>query len=124
MNLDDWIRKLRLEQPLIVVEGVKDKRALVALGFKKIILLQGRPLFTIVEEVADLTNSCLILTDLDAEGKKLYAALKKGLQRHKVKVDDRFRHFLFKETTLRHVEGLAKYAEVRGTTLHSLEFVD
>jgi len=111
MNLDEWILKLVREQPFIIVEGVKDKRALVALGLKKIILLQGRPLFTIVEEVADLTNSCLILTDLDAEGKKLYATLKKGLQRHKVKVDDSFRHFLFKETTLRHVEGLATYVD-------------
>ncbi len=109
LELEEWIAKLRKEQPLIIVEGPKDKAALEKLGLKNIIILKGKPLYKIVEQVSEQTNSCLILTDLDSEGKKLYSRLKKDLQRHKVKVDDRFRNFLFKETMLRCIEGIDTY---------------
>lgn len=110
MELDQWIEKLVEEQPVIVVEGAKDKASLLKLGMENVIMLKGKPLFKVVERVASETDECLILTDLDEEGKKLYGVLRAGLQRHGVKVDDRFRHFLFKETELRQLEGLFRYA--------------
>lgn len=110
MELDQWIAKLVEEQPVIVVEGAKDRASLAKLGMENVITLKGKPLFRVVERVAAETDKCLILTDLDEEGKKLYGVLRAGLQRHGVKVDDRFRHFLFKETELRQLEGLFRYA--------------
>lgn len=109
-ELDKMIEKLVREQPFIIVEGSKDRAALQKFGIENIVVLKGSPLYEVVEQVAAQTTSCLILTDLDQEGKKLYAKLKKDLQRHKVKVDDRFRNFLFKETTLRCIEGLYTYS--------------
>lgn len=110
MELDQWIARLVEEQPVVLVEGPKDRESLVKLGLENVITLKGKPLFKVVERVAAETDECLILTDLDEEGKKLYGVLRAGLQQHGVKVDDRFRHFLFKETELRQLEGLFRYA--------------
>jgi 5S rRNA maturation endonuclease (ribonuclease M5) len=109
--LDQWLAKLAEEQPVIVVEGAKDKASLAKLGCENIITLRGKPLYKVVERVALQTDECLILTDLDNEGKKLYARLSADLQKHGVKINNRFRHFLFKETDLRQIEGLFRYAE-------------
>lgn len=108
-ELDQWLAKLVEEQPLIVVEGPKDKESLRKLGLENIITLRGKPLYKVVEKIAEITNECLILTDLDNEGKKLYARLRQDLQKHGVKIDNRFRNFLFKETDLRQIEGLFNY---------------
>jgi len=111
VELDQWLEKLAAEQPFIVVEGAKDKAALLKLGMENVMTLRGKPLFKVVERVAAETGECLILTDLDEEGKKIYARLRADLQKHGVKIDDRFRHFLFKETELRQIEGLFRYVE-------------
>ena len=108
MDLHEWIDKLLEEQPYIIVEGLKDKRALAALGLKKIITLK-KPLYATVEDVAAKTTQVLILTDLDKKGKELFARLRKDLQKHRVKIDNKFREFLFKETKLRQIEGIVNY---------------
>jgi len=119
-DLDQWVAKLVEEQPVIIVEGQKDKASLQKLGLEKIITLKGKPLYKVVERVAKETEACLILTDLDREGKEIYGRLRQDLQKHGVRVDDRFRHFLFKETDLRQIEGLAKYIERQVTRTGSL----
>ncbi len=111
LDLDQWITKLVEEQPVIIVEGPKDKASLAKLGLENIITLKGKPLYKVVERIAQATNECIILTDLDQEGKKIYARLRSDLQKHGVKVDDRFRHFLFKQTDLRQIEGLFRYVQ-------------
>jgi 5S rRNA maturation endonuclease (ribonuclease M5) len=111
LTLDQWIDELREEQPLIIVEGAKDKAALRKLGITDIITLRGKSLYKVVERVAALADEALILTDLDAEGKKIYHRLRADLQKHKVKINDRFRKFLFKETELRQIEGLYRYSQ-------------
>jgi 5S rRNA maturation endonuclease (ribonuclease M5) len=110
-ELDQWLAKLTEEQPIIVVEGAKDKASLAKLGCENVITLRGKPLYKVVERIASKTDECVILTDLDSEGKKLYAQLRTDLQKHGVKIDNRFRHFLFKETELRQIEGLFRYAQ-------------
>lgn len=92
---------------LVVVEGIKDKRALTGLGVVNVLTLK-RPLFAMVESIADKSKDVVILTDLDAEGKKLYAELADGLQRHGVRIHNKLREFLFK-TKLRQIEGLRTY---------------
>jgi len=108
-ELDQWVEKLVEEQPWILVEGPKDKASLRKLGLENIIYLRGKPLFEVVEWIASLTKECLILTDLDKEGKKLYSVLKAELQKHGVMINDKFRNLLFKETDLRQIEGLYNY---------------
>lgn len=110
-NLDDWIYNLRKYKKPIIVEGKKDKQALSSFGIKNIFIL-NKPLFQIVELIADITDECLLLLDLDKEGKKIYSYLKKNLQRHGIKIDSKYREFLFKNTKLRNIEGLKNYIKV------------
>ncbi len=100
----DGIRQKNL---LVVVEGLKDVRALNALGITNILSLK-KPLYAVVEDIADIAKEVVLLTDLDDEGKKLYYVLSRDLQKHGVKIDNRLREALFK-TPLRHVEGLAGF---------------
>jgi|SRR3989344_4853142 len=105
-DLSDWITKLKASKRLIIVEGKKDKAALESFGVKNIITL-NKPLFVIVEEVSLNTKECIILTDLDEEGRKLYHSLKHQLQRNGVKIDTKFREFLFR-TKVTCIENLPK----------------
>ncbi len=106
--MDKFIEKLKNSKKLIIVEGPKDKKALEQLGIKNIITLK-KPLFSVVEEVALKTKECIILTDLDPTGKRLYSTLSRDLKKHGVKVDKSFREYLFKETKLRQIEGITSY---------------
>lgn len=104
------IDKLKSSLKPIIVEGKKDKIALEKLGVKNIFTIK-EPLFKLCEDLAKKNDSVIILTDLDKEGKKLYSKLKANLERNGVKVDDKFREYLFKETTLTQIEGIVKYIE-------------
>ncbi|HLC32704.1 MAG TPA: toprim domain-containing protein [Candidatus Nanoarchaeia archaeon] len=102
--LDELIAKKKL----VLVEGIKDKRALAKLGVVNVVTLARRPLFEVVEDIAERTSEVVLLVDLDEEGRKLYHALSVDLQKNGVKIDNKFREFLFK-TSVRQVEGLASY---------------
>lgn len=108
-DFDDFLEKFMASDKLIIVEGSKDKSALESLGITHIFTLNGKPIFQVIEEVADLAKECIILTDFDNEGKKLYGKLNSGLQRLGVKVDHNFREFLIKKTKLSHIEGILAY---------------
>ncbi|MBW2979210.1 topoisomerase [Candidatus Woesearchaeota archaeon] len=109
---DEWIRSLKKDskEKLILVEGKKDKKALTMLGIRPeaIITLKGKAMFKIVEEIVDYGKECIILFDLDKKGKELYAEISKLLRRFGIKVDNRYRNFLFK-TKLRQIEGILHY---------------
>ncbi len=119
LQIHKFIDKIIDNNSIIIVEGIKDKKALEDLGINNIIVLNKRPLYAIVEKVAivydkakKLTGeriSVMILTDLDAEGKKLYGKLNSGLQNFGVRIDNKFREFLFKHTKLRQIEGMKNY---------------
>jgi 5S rRNA maturation endonuclease (ribonuclease M5) len=110
-DIVSWLDDLISSQPLIIVEGLKDKVSLQKLCLKNVITLKGKPLFIVAESVGSEVKECLVLTDLDEHGRKLYSQLKRLLQKLGVKVDDRFRRFLFRETDVRHVEGLYRYVQ-------------
>lgn len=107
-DLEDWIQSLRRSDKLILVEGIKDKKALEILDIKNITTIK-QPLYQLVEEIASKTEECILLLDLDMEGKKLYSELRHQLQKRGVRVDTKFREFLFKNTKLTHIEGLTTY---------------
>ncbi|MBI3035915.1 toprim domain-containing protein [Candidatus Woesearchaeota archaeon] len=106
-----FINQLKDSNILVIVEGKKDKIALNKLGVTNIIELNKKPLFHIVEEIADSNKECIILTDLDKEGKQLYSKLNSNLQKNGVRVDNKFRNFLFRHTKLRQIEGIDSYLE-------------
>ena len=99
---------LNNSEKIIIVEGKKDKKALEKLDITNVVTLK-MPIFQQCEEIAKEHKEVIILTDLDKEGKRLYSMIKKNLERNGVKIDDRFRNFLFKETKLTQIEGLLTY---------------
>ena len=111
-ELNNLIEKIKNSNTLIIVEGKKDKIALQKLGLTNIMELNKKPLFQIVEEVSASNEECIILTDLDKKGKEIYGKLNSNLQKHGVKVNNKFREFLFKHTKLRQIEGIDTYLEV------------
>lgn len=90
----------------IIVEGKKDRAALEKIGLSNITELSKKPLFRVVEEIADSNDECAILTDLDKKGKELYGKLDSDFQRYGVKINNRLRDFLFRHTKIRQIEGI------------------
>ena len=110
-ELQFFIEKIKSSEILVIVEGKKDREALQKLGIGNIIELSKKPIFQIVEDIADSNDECIILTDLDKEGKQLYSKLNSILQKNGVKVNNKFRDFLFRHTKLRQIEGIDSYLE-------------
>jgi len=108
-DLGLYLNKLKKSNKIIIVEGKKDKEALEKLGIKNIIELSKKPLFQVIEDIADNGKECVILTDLDKKGKELYGKINSGLQKFGVKIDNSFRAFLYKNTQLRQIEGITTY---------------
>ena len=91
--------------PLVIVEGINDRKALNALGIRRVITM-ARPMYKVVESCK---KEAAVLTDLDMEGKKLYSRLRSELSVRGVKINDRFRRLLSMHTRLRQIEGLESY---------------
>jgi len=108
-KLNELILELRITKAIIIVEGKKDQRALKQLRINSITL--KKPLYQLVEEIAEKHTPCIILTDLDSEGRKLYRILRNNLEKYKIKVNNKFRNFLMKNTDLSQIEGLVTYME-------------
>lgn len=106
-NKEEWKEKIQQTEKVIIVEGKKDKEALNSLGVKNIVIING-PLYKVVEDVAEITNEVVILTDFDREGRKLYGFLKSNFQRNGVKIDTYFREFLMKNTKITCIESIEK----------------
>ena len=90
----------------IIVEGRNDKKALQEFGLDNIFTL-NMPLFKIVERIQG--KEAVILTDLDKKGKQLYRRIQHDCIHQGIKINNRLRHFLFRETQLSHIEGLVTY---------------
>ncbi len=101
---------------IIVVEGKKDSGALIDLGVsEENIYPLKKPLHAVVDEIVSLCEKgkckrCMILTDLDSEGKRLYSVLQHKLKENGIVVENSFRNFLFRETNIRQIEGLKNHA--------------
>lgn len=110
-RLSEELYMLGRSDKLIVVEGKKDKAALRRCGVtNKILTLKG-PLYRMSEKIADESRDVVILTDLDPTGKKLFGTLSSQLQRLGVRLDHRFRKFLYSQTEIRQIEGIDTYME-------------
>ena len=110
LQLQEWIDGINDSEKAILVEGPNDEKALRALGIKNLIItINQQPKYKVVEFIIKLKKEVIILTDLDKQGKKLYGKFNSDLQRFGVKVDNKFREFLQKNTTLDQIEGIKTY---------------
>ena len=107
----DFLGEIKRRNLLVIVEGKKDRLALQTFGINNIVELSKKPLFEIVEYILSFNQECIILTDLDKKGRELYSKLSSDLQKHGIKIDNKFRYFLFRHTKLRQVEGVGNYLE-------------
>jgi len=105
-NIDEWIDSLRDSNKLVLVEGKKDKQKLEMLGIKNIMTISSKPLYKTIESVSELNKEIVILTDLDHEGRKLYSRIKHQCQRNGIRVDKKYREFLFSNTKITQIEGI------------------
>ena len=100
----------------IIVEGTSDKKSLLSFDVTiPIIVLKRMSLFKIVESLPR-GSRIAVLTDLDSEGKKLYSQLNHECSQRGIHIDNSLREFLFKNTTLRQIEGMKRYVERRSAT--------
>ncbi|MGB9748854.1 MAG: toprim domain-containing protein [Candidatus Woesearchaeota archaeon] len=102
----EWIYCLKIEKSKIIVEGLKDKKALKSCGVKNLVVLKG-PLYKFVEDLSS-EREVIILTDTDYEGRKLYRRLKRDFEMFGVRVNYEYRNFIIKNTNLRNIEGIKK----------------
>lgn len=101
--------KKESEESIIVVEGKNDKKALINIGInRERIITLSTPLYKVCEIIEKDNDSCIILTDIDKKGKELYSKINSNLSQRGVRINNKFRIFLYK-TTLRQIEGLDNY---------------
>lgn len=91
-----------LQGNVLIVEGLKDEKALKSLGLKNIVRISGKALIRVVQEIEKSRNykstdhDIIILTDFDSEGKKLAARLTCLLQRYRIHPNMRLRREVMK----------------------------
>jgi len=115
--LTDQLEKIQRElkncKDAFIVEGIKDKKALIGLGFKNIIVISGKPLYKVVEEVkASNFNSVVILSDFDKEGKKKALTLTKFFQSSGVKINSFLRKKIKNLFKIQKIEELNSFTKI------------
>jgi len=113
-SLSRFIRKLNDEEgALIVVEGVRDARALRTSGFSgELFMLCHHTNVVKLEDHASKFKKTILLLDNDSEGRKLLERTQRLLS-SRVKIDLFYQRALLPASKgkIRHVEELAPYAE-------------
>lgn len=103
-TFEEFYEKLRNNNSVKIVEGKKDKKALNDLNINNVHCLNGNSLYKL-PELFENEKEIILLTDLDSEGKKLYSMLSKQFQKKRIKINNKFREFLFKNK-ISHIESL------------------
>lgn len=110
--LQDLFHEMSLEDCPILVEGLRDRLALVMAGIDEshIIMLHGKPLYE-VEEHLETHDRVILLLDYDREGKKLFKRFRRYLQKHKVRIINRYRRIIYQifDGHLDCIEHLRRY---------------
>jgi dTMP kinase len=110
----DELRELNERIP-VIVEGVRDKRALRAMGVRGTILALngGNPVFALCEAISREYGEAVILTDWDHQGGQLCHLLREGLTANGVRYNDqiRARLTLLCRKDIKDVQGLGGYVE-------------
>ncbi len=113
-SLSDFMRKLNDEDDaLVVVEGVRDAKALRNAGFAgSIFMLCHNSNVTKLEGTASRFKKIILLLDNDSEGRKL-AARTQRILRGRARLDTYYQRELLPASKgkIRHIEELETYAD-------------
>lgn len=113
-SLSEFMRKLNDEESaLVVVEGVRDAKALREAGYDgELFMLCHKNSVLTLEETAGNFKKIILLLDNDREGKKLSERTKRILG-SRVRIDMFYQRELLPASKgkIRHVEELAPYAQ-------------
>ena len=113
-SLSRFVQKLNSEKgALVVVEGLRDARALRSSGFSgDLFMLCHRPKGVSLEDQCSKFEKLVFLLDNDAEGRRLVERTKKLLS-GKASIDMYYQRALLPAAKgrIRHVEELSQYAE-------------
>lgn len=113
-SLSSFMKKLNDEDDaLVVVEGVRDAKALRDSGFGgEVFMLCHNSNITKLEDKAKKFKKTILLLDNDSEGRKLSARTQRIL-RGRINIDLYYQRELLPASKgkIRHVEELAPYAE-------------
>ncbi|MBI4020427.1 MAG: hypothetical protein HY367_03780 [Candidatus Aenigmarchaeota archaeon] len=105
-----------LKETTAIVEGVRDERALKTLGINKIVRISGKPLVTVVEQIAcsGEPSKVVILTDFDRKGRAIAARLRALLELRRIPVDMRLRNMLMQygKGRIEDFNGIARFAYI------------
>lgn len=90
----------------LIVEGKKDKTALMSIGFRQVIDISGKPIEDIVEKVASFRErQVAILTDFDEEGEQIASQLSNVFSHYRINVDNVIRN-KFRSLKIHQIEEL------------------
>lgn len=97
----------------IIVEGLKDKKQLLKIGFENVFDISGKYLEDLVKKIKLAGhNSAVILTDLDREGWRIAKRLFSLLQHNDIKVDLLLRHKIKSLFKIRQIEELSSFTKL------------
>lgn len=108
MEISERLKKLerlmdRLRGRWILVEGIKDRKALSALGMANILTISGN-LVQSCERLSGRVEKAYVLTDLDRRGDELALKARDELERHSIRADLRMRKDLAHLLKIRNFE--------------------
>ncbi len=110
----NWIEHLKNasnEGKLILVQGKRDKDKLAGFGIKSnAIEFFTKPEERFIEKITDLGKECILLFNVDKSSEKLAERVKTELRQQGVKVNTRFRKFLY-VMEVKEVRALLPYLE-------------
>ncbi|MEM5805367.1 MAG: toprim domain-containing protein [Candidatus Aenigmatarchaeota archaeon] len=105
----------------VIVEGIRDKKVLLELGFENVVAISGNSLIKIADDIVSKFKEVVILTDFDKEGRRMYSFLKKYFEAHHLKVI--FLSSLFKSTfKIAKLEELAYFIKFLRNEENSINF--
>jgi 5S rRNA maturation endonuclease (ribonuclease M5) len=118
----DELNDLASQGAAVLVEGQRDRRALVDLGYQGRILTRASVSASRVDESLRGVGSVVILTDMDREGRRLTASYTKLFQSLRLRASLAHRRRLSRAShgVFLHIENLARFApevrDIRGMT--------
>lgn len=112
-KLDRMMDSLRGEW--ILVEGIKDRKALSALGMTNILTISGNLVQSCERLSAREADKAYVLTDLDRRGDELALRARDELERHSIRADLRMRKDLAHLLKIRNFEDAHRaYEKLKG----------
>ncbi|MCI4434086.1 MAG: hypothetical protein JHC29_01260 [Thermoplasmata archaeon] len=112
LSLLDSLIEINENTP-VIVEGIRDEKALRKIGLKgKIIIFnRGKSLYDFSEIISNLYNEVIILFDNDRRGRYLTRYVSRILESKGVRVNLEYRDFIFSMLEMKGIEEISTFYE-------------